>query len=198
MIATDVIGILDALGVKQARVVGHDWGAALDWYLALTRPDRIERIVAMSVGANGNSGASALAQREKSWYSCSSSSRASRKTTLMRNDWAFFKEWSRGQGDTDRYVKDLSRPGALTAALNWYRANVRPQMPVENPAAPPKIAVPAMGHLGRRRSVSHRGSRRKSPERLSGSWRYEKIAGAGHWIMLDKPAEVNRSAARSS
>ena len=57
VIASDVIGILDALGVKQARVVGHDWGAALTWYLALTRPDRIERVVALSVGANGNSGA---------------------------------------------------------------------------------------------------------------------------------------------
>jgi pimeloyl-ACP methyl ester carboxylesterase len=78
VIASDVIGILDALGVKQARVVGHDWGAALTWYLALTRPDRVERVVALSVGANGNSGASALAHSARSpGTSCSSSSKAS-------------------------------------------------------------------------------------------------------------------------
>ena len=192
VIASDVIGILDVLGVKQARIVGHDWGAALTWYLALTRPDRVERVVALSVGANGNSGAASLAQREKSWYFLFFQFEGIAETTLMRNDWAFFKDWSRGQGDTDRYVRDLARPGALTAALNWYRANVRPQMPVENAQAPPKISVPAMGIWGDGDPFLTEDHVRKSPERLSGSWRYEKITGAGHWIMLDQPAELNR------
>ena len=192
VIATDVIGILDALGVKQARVVCHDWGAGLGWYLALTRPDRVERIAAMSVGAIGNSGQSALAQREKSWYFLFFQFEGIAEATLMRNDWAFFKEWSRGQGDTDRYIKDLSRPGALTAALNWYRANVRPQMPAASPVAPPKISVPAMGLWGDGDPFLTEDHVKKSPERLSGPWRYEKITGAGHWIMLDQPAEVNR------
>ena len=192
VIAADVIGILDALGVKQARVVCHDWGAGLGWYLALTRPDRIERIAAMSVGANGNSGASTLAQREKSWYFLFFQFEGIAEATLSRNDFAFFREWSRGQGDTDRYVKDLARPGALTAALNWYRANVRPQMPADNAAAPPKISVPAMGLWGDGDPFLTEDHVKRSPERLSGPWRYEKIAGAGHWIMLDQPAEVNR------
>ena len=193
VLATDVIGILDALGVKQVRLVCHDWGAGLGWYLALTRPDRIERIAAMSVGANGNSGASTLAQREKSWYFLFFQFEGVAEETLRRNDWAFFKEWSRGQGDTDRYIRDLSRPGALTAAINWYRANVRPQMPPSTPApAPPKISVPAMGLWGDADPFLTEDHVKRSPERLSGSWRYEKIAGAGHWIMLDKPAEVNR------
>ena len=193
VIATDVIGMLDALGVKQARVVCHDWGAALGWYLALTRPDRIERIAAMSVGANGNSGANTLAQREKSWYFLFFQFEGVAEATLMRNDWALFKEWSRGQGDTDRYLKDLARPGALTAAINWYRANVRPQMPPATaPPAPPKISVPAMGLWGDGDPFLTEDHVKRSPERLSGPWRYEKIAGAGHWIMLDKPAEVNR------
>ncbi len=151
IIAGDVIGILDALGVTQVRIVGHDWGAALTWYLALTRPDRVERVVALSVGANGNSGASTLAQREKSWYFLFFQFEGIAETTLMRNDWAFFREWSRGQGDTDRYVKDLARPGALTAALNWYRANVRPQMPVETTGDPLPIAGAAPGQPTRAR-----------------------------------------------
>lgn len=193
VIATDVIGILDALSVKQAKVVCHDWGAGLGWYLALTRPDRVERIAAMSVGANGNSGASSLAQREKSWYFLFFQFEGIAEATLSRNDFTFFREWSRGQGDTERYVKDLSRPGALTAALNWYRANVRPQMPPQTPPPPtPKITVPAMGLWGDADPFLTEDHVKKSPERLSGSWRYEKIAGAGHWIMLDKPDEVNR------
>lgn len=192
VVATDVIGILDALGVKQTRIVCHDWGAALGWYLALTRPDRVERVAALSVGALGNSGASALAQREKSWYFLFFQFEGIAEATLMRNDWAFFREWSRGQGDTDRYVTDLSRPGALTAALNWYRANVRPQMPAAAATTPPKISVPAMGLWGDADPFLTEDNVKRSPERLSGSWRYEKIAGAGHWLMLDQPAAVNR------
>jgi pimeloyl-ACP methyl ester carboxylesterase len=193
VIAGDVIGILDALGVQQARVVCHDWGAGLGWYLAQTRPDRVERIAAMSVGANGNSGTTTLAQREKSWYFLFFQFEGIAEASLMRNDWALFKEWTRGQGDADRYVKDLSRPGALTAALNWYRANVRPQMPAAIAAAvPPKIGVPAMGLWGESDPFLTEDHVKRSPERLSGPWRYEKIAGAGHWLMLDQPAEVNR------
>ena len=190
--ATDVIGILDALGVKQARIVGHDWGAALTWFLAATRPDRFERVVGISVGAIGNSGMNTLAQREKSWYFLFFQFEGVAEATLQQNDWAFFKEFSRGQGDIDRYWKDLARPGALTAGLNWYRANVRPQAPVAAPFQLPKIAVPAMGVWSDGDPFLTEEQMTRSPERLSGTWRYERISGAGHWLMLDKPAELNR------
>jgi pimeloyl-ACP methyl ester carboxylesterase len=191
VIATEVIGILDALGVKQARVVGHDWGAALTWYLAMVQPKRVERMAALSVGAIGNSGFNTIAQREKSWYFLFFQFEGVAEATLSANNFAFFKEFSRGQGDTERYVKDLARPGALTAGLNWYRANVRPQMP-GNTLPLPKIAMPAMGIWSDGDPFLTEEQVTRSSERVSGSWRYEKIAGAGYWMMLDKPAEVNR------
>ena len=46
---------------------------------------------------------------------------------LQRDDWRLLREWLRGNGDVERYLADLSRPGALTAALNWYRANAAPR-----------------------------------------------------------------------
>jgi pimeloyl-ACP methyl ester carboxylesterase len=192
VIATDVIGILDALGVQQTRIVGHDWGAALTWFLASTNPKRFEKVVALSVGAIGNSGLNTLAQREKSWYFLFFQFEGVAEATLQQNDWAFFKEFARGQGDTERYWKDLARPGALTAGLNWYRANVRPQMPVAIPLMLPKVSVPTMGIWSDGDVFLTEEQMTRSPERLSGTWRYEKIAGAGHWLMLDKPAELNR------
>jgi len=48
---------------------------------------------------------------------------------LQHDDWALFRELHRGNGDVDRYISDLSRPDALTALLNWYRANLAPRMP---------------------------------------------------------------------
>src|SRR5207244_941605 len=65
----DVVGLLDALQIKQARVIGHDWGAVVSWYLAAYFPDRVERLMVMSVGAPWNPEFNSMEQREKFWYS---------------------------------------------------------------------------------------------------------------------------------
>lgn len=49
----DLVGILDALGEKQAILVGHDWGAIVTWHALLLHPDRFTAHVAMSVPYNG-------------------------------------------------------------------------------------------------------------------------------------------------
>lgn len=192
VVARDVIGILDALNLRSVRVVGHDFGAGLAWYLAATYPDRVERLVALSVGAGGTSGTGTIAQREKSWYWLFFQFEGVAETALAMNDWRLFKELTRGQGDTERYIRDLSRPGALTAALNWYRANVRPQPPPESPQPLPKIACPTLGIWSDGDPFITEGHVSRSVERMAGPWRYERITGAGHWMMLDKPAELNR------
>ena len=45
----DNVGVLDALGVDEAVVVGHDWGAPIAWTSALLRPDRFRAVVGLSV-----------------------------------------------------------------------------------------------------------------------------------------------------
>src|SRR5258708_7553825 len=52
----DVIGIMDGLGIARAHVVGHDWGAALAWVVAMFAPDRVDHLVAISVGCPGAAG----------------------------------------------------------------------------------------------------------------------------------------------
>lgn len=193
-IARDVVALLDALHVDKARVVGHDWGAGLAWFLAANYPQRVERLVALSVGAGGTSGTTTLEQREKSWYFLFFQFEGIAEAWLTRDDWKLFKEWTHGQGDLDRYLKDLARPGALTAGLNWYRANVRPQMPPPadaRPPAPPPIACPVLGIWSDGDPFLTEAHVSKAYERVSGPWTYRKIAGAGHWMMLDRPAELN-------
>jgi hypothetical protein len=50
------------------------------------------------------------------------------ETWLERDNWVLFREILRGDGDIDRYISDLSRPDALKASLNWYRANLAPRL----------------------------------------------------------------------
>jgi len=45
----DMVGVLDALEIKQAAIVGHDWGAPVAWHSALFRPDRFPAVVGLSV-----------------------------------------------------------------------------------------------------------------------------------------------------
>jgi len=48
-LAGDMVGVLDALSVAEAVVVGHDWGAPVAWHCALFRPDRFRAVVGLSV-----------------------------------------------------------------------------------------------------------------------------------------------------
>jgi pimeloyl-ACP methyl ester carboxylesterase len=48
-IAGDMVGLLDALEIKQAVIIGHDWGAPAAWHSALMRPDRFRAVAGLSV-----------------------------------------------------------------------------------------------------------------------------------------------------
>jgi len=63
-------GIMDALDIGKAHIVGHDWGSALAWVFAALYPERTLQLVAMSVGnPNGYfKGDHANEQKKKSWY----------------------------------------------------------------------------------------------------------------------------------
>ncbi|HEY2595721.1 MAG TPA: alpha/beta hydrolase, partial [Chloroflexota bacterium] len=62
-IARDVIGVLDQLGIDRAHFVGHDWGAALSWVLATLSPERVDHLVALSVGHPAAFAEAGLTQR---------------------------------------------------------------------------------------------------------------------------------------
>ena len=64
----DVVGLLDALAIERAHLVGHDWGAAIAWFTATFAPDRVRSLTALSVGHPAAFRAVGLPQREKSWY----------------------------------------------------------------------------------------------------------------------------------
>ena len=50
LLVGDVLGVIAAAGVERAHIVGHDWGAGVAWATALMAAERVERLVALSVG----------------------------------------------------------------------------------------------------------------------------------------------------
>lgn len=187
IVVADVIGILDALGIKQVQLVAHDWGAAVGWALARQYPDRITRYVALSVGIG--QGPTTIEQLEKSSYMPFFRQAGTAERELTRDNWKLFRAWTREAADTDRYIKNLSRPGALTAALNWYRATGG------QPAAPGNVqpvTIPVLGIWSDGDAYLLESRMTGTKDVVKGPFRYEKISGASHWMQIDKPAELNR------
>ncbi len=192
-LVADVVGLLDVLEVEQADVVGHDWGAALAWTLAMAVPARVRRLAVLSVGHPAAFFTDPVGQRERSWYMLFFQFPGVAEEALPRNDWALWRTVFGEHGDVDRHRADLSRPGALTAALNWYRANISPETFGWTTVPPlPPVHCPVLGiwsdgdrYCGEVQMVA-------SEQRVAGPWRYERVAGAGHWIPLDAPDQVNR------
>jgi pimeloyl-ACP methyl ester carboxylesterase len=184
----DVAAVLDAAGAPTAHVVGHDWGAGVAWLTAMLLPDRVRTLTAISVPHLA--ARATLRQREMAWYQLFFQFTGVAEATLTHNDWALLREWAPNYADLDRAIEALSRPGALTASLNWYRANLAPRPPGERPPLPP-VTAPTLGIWSDGDRYLDGARMRASGELVKGPWRYEEIAGASHWIPLDAPDQLN-------
>jgi pimeloyl-ACP methyl ester carboxylesterase len=189
-LAGDVIGILDLLGIDRAHVVGHDWGAALSWVLATLRPDRVDHLVALSVGHPAAFAGAGLPQREKSWYMLLFQFRGIAEQWLSDDNWANFRAWSQ-HPDADAAIAELEANGSLTPALHWYRANVPPESLIGPRLALPPVQAPAMGVWSDGDRFLTEEQMTGSQEHVQGSWRYERLNGPGHWMQLEAPDAVS-------
>ena len=189
-LAGDVIGILDHLGVEKAHVVGHDWGAALAWAVGSLVADRVDHLVALSVGHPLSFRAAGLAQREKSWYMLLFQFEGIAEQWLSADDWANLRSWAL-HPDTDGVIADLERTGSLTPALNYYRANVPPEALVGPPLELPAVQAPTMGVWGSGDFALTEEQMTGSAAYVTGPWRYEKVDGVAHWMQLEAPDKIN-------
>ncbi len=192
LMVQDVAALLDALDVERAHVVGHDWGAALAWVSASLLPQRVDRLVVISVGHPAARSRPTLEQLQKSWYTLLFQFEGIAEELLQQDDWYLLKELGQGAGDQELYLAELSRPGALTAALNWYRANRPPQHLLAPPIALPKVQAPTLGIWSSGDLYLTEDWMLRSAAFVSGPWKYERIDDASHWIPLDQPVRLNR------
>jgi Predicted hydrolases or acyltransferases (alpha/beta hydrolase superfamily) len=135
-LADDVLGLIDASDRETASVVGHDWGGVVGWWLASERPARLDRFVAVQAPHPGvirgtirrSPVTLARASHAVAFQLPVVPEVVSRafgwrlpKTIVRRTS----MPGSFDEAEFRRYVAAWERPGAFTAMLNWYRANVR-------------------------------------------------------------------------
>jgi pimeloyl-ACP methyl ester carboxylesterase len=182
----DLLAVLGALGIEKTAVVAHDWGAAAAWGLAAFVPDKVDRLAALSVGHPSAFRDAGFEQRMRSWYMLLFQFEGIAEQWLHENPWLVGSH-----PDSAEVKARLEQPGALTASLGWYRANAHPRGLVGPGPDLPPVTCPVMGVWSDGDVALTEKQMTASQDQVKGSWRYERIDGAGHWMQLDAPDRVN-------
>jgi pimeloyl-ACP methyl ester carboxylesterase len=184
----DMLAVLDACGVSSAAVVAHDWGAVAGWGLAAFAPDRVERYAALSVGHPKAFMDAGFAQRMRSLYMLLFN------IPVVAEQWmsTFGEQMLASHADREAVLAEQAEPGAMTAGFGWYRANASPKTIVNPPPALPPVTCPVTGVWSSNDIALTEAQMIGSEQYVDGPWRYERIEGAGHWMQLDAPDELNR------
>jgi pimeloyl-ACP methyl ester carboxylesterase len=186
--------VADALAVGGERpfhVVGHDWGAVVGWHLAARHPERIRSLTALSV-PHPIAFATALAspgsdQRQQSSYIALFRQTDLAEDVLLAGGLAAALRATGYPGDIDERVAAMSEPGALTGALNWYRAIDFSLLRGVGSVVVPTLYVWSTGDV----ALSREGAE-ATAHHVVGPYRFEVLRGVSHWIPEEDPATVTR------
>jgi pimeloyl-ACP methyl ester carboxylesterase len=191
--ALDAASIVDELGYDSVHVVGHDWGAICAWHLAGRHPERVRTLTAISA-PHPCASAQAFAedsdgQRERSSYVSLFRQAGHAETVLLADGARWLRQTFDGAGlpaeTIDGYVAPLREPGALTAALNWYRAISRADL-----AGLGAIGHPTAYLWGDADAATGRAAAELCGEYVAGDFRFVPLPGIGHWVPDQAPADV--------
>jgi pimeloyl-ACP methyl ester carboxylesterase len=195
-LSRDVADLVATEDRESAHVVGHDWGAAVAWDLALRRPEVVDRLAIVNVPhptVFEETLRSNPRQLRNSWYVFYFQLPRLPEWGARRNDFALLVRAMRDEAhegaftdeDVERYRRAWAREGALTAMVNWYRgaARYRERPPRTLVRAPTLVAwgeqdqalVPEMAGA----SVEH-----------CRDGRLERFPDATHWLPHERPDEV--------
>jgi pimeloyl-ACP methyl ester carboxylesterase len=198
LLAADVASAIAALGVERAAVVGHDWGGIVAWWLAVTRPELLSRLVILNAPhpvVMRRALRTDPLQMLRSWYAFMMqlprlpewSSRLGNWNSVARGMRTSSRPGSFTDDDFEHYREAWSRPGAFTAMVNWYRAAMR-SPPVTSPDV--RVHVPTLVLWGARDKFIRRRYADQTVARCDDG-RLEMFEDATHWIQHEEVTRVN-------
>ena len=192
-LVADTVAIIDALG-GAADLVGHDFGGVVGWQVAARHPERVRTWTALSTPnqlAINDELARSAAARERFGYIRGFREPGVAESALLADDGAQLRALFGGAvpaDQTDADVAFFAEPGALTAALNWYRAMNRHDADgLGNVQVPTTFVWGSADMAFGRDAAEHTGAYVDAP------YRFIPLEGAGHWLLeeaVDTVAEA--------
>ena len=197
-LSQDICDLQDALGIAACPIVGHDWGGAISWSFAALYPERASKLVALNAPhpqSFQDACKRGLTQLRKSWYMFYFQLPWLPEFTIRSGDFKKIRgHFAELPGETmtpediERYVEALRQPGALSAALGWYRA-IPGQLTGEMP--PNDITVPTCVIWGEQDVALDKICCDTLPDYVA-DLRLHFLPNSTHWVQIDDPDAVNR------
>jgi pimeloyl-ACP methyl ester carboxylesterase len=183
----DALGVLDALGIDRAHVVGHDFGAAVAWQLGARHPSRVLSLTVLSV-PHPRAMIEALRtdpdQRARSQY-MRTFARPGYDEELLADDARLLRAFFTDAVDVEQVVEAASTPGALAAWLKWY-----PGQRLEDLGDTPAVTVPTLHVWSDGDAALGPGATRATRAWVTAPYRLEVLEGVSHWIPEEAPDRV--------
>jgi pimeloyl-ACP methyl ester carboxylesterase len=187
----DVRALIDASDAQRVHLVGYDWGATVAWAAANEIPERLASLTTMSTphpAAMFNAMATSR-QAFASWYIPFFQLPAVPEWYFRRHDWRGMSNLqSRAKQPPEAAVRDVravAESGALTSALNWYRAipltDMRPGLR--------KVTVPTMYVWSDGDTFLLSKAARNTGRYVNGEYRFEELHGS-HFLLDEQPDTV--------
>ena len=201
LLAKDVVAVLDSVAGSKAFVVGHDWGAAVAWFLAARYPDRIRSSAILSVPHSRIFIKNLImnpAQLRRSLYMLFFQLPWLPEYRLRSQNWAPLVRALRdtsppglfSDSDLEQYKESWARKGALTAMLTWYRAALwRPSKLALDPEDS-RIKIPALLIWGKNDQFAGEAMARESLQYCDDG-HLKIFETASHWVQHENPALLN-------
>ena len=196
----DVLGIIRHGGEQRAVVAGHDWGGAIAWNFAMRHPEAVEKLIVLNAPHPQRflEEITGFSQLRKSWYMFLFQLPWLPERLLRAGDYAGLAHTLRtdpvhpgafDEADIAHYKQAISRPGALTATINYYRALFRLN-PFRYKHSITRIDIPTLLIWGEQdRYLGIRLTEGLEP------WvpklQLERIPDASHWVQAEVPERVN-------
>jgi pimeloyl-ACP methyl ester carboxylesterase len=189
----DVAAVIKAEGQPNATVIGHDWGAAIAWNVAMSRPDAVNKLIIMSVphpAGMARELATNKAQQEGSNYARNFQKAGSEKMLTAEG----LAGWVKDPKEKPGYVEAFKRSD-FGAMMNYYRANYPKGTgaDVTGPASFPPIKVPVLVIHGMKDTALNAAGHNGTWEHVEADTTILMAPTAGHFVQHDAEALVNRT-----
>jgi pimeloyl-ACP methyl ester carboxylesterase len=200
-LAEDVRFMITAFGRPAAHIAGHDWGGLVAWFFAGRYPEMTKSLTVLSVPHPA-----ALAEASRDDEDQQARSRyvalflQEKAERVLADDGYRRLKFMFTIGPNpdavppsvvDHFTRSISRPGRLTAALNYYRANLGPGHAWEALADIGPITMPTALLWGDQDPALGRRAAEATGRHVEGDYRLEVLQDAGHWLQFERPGEVS-------
>jgi len=190
-LAGDVLALADAAKAERFHLAGHDWGAALAWYMAGHYPGRLISVAALSVPHPGAYMRALVSssQAARSWYIAAFQLPVLPELALSRRGGQVMRAALGRTGlnpdSAARYAARAADPGAMRGPVNWYRA-----IPLRLRERTGRIDIPTLFAWGDGDRFVSRAAAGLCGRYVSGPYRFEVLKGTSHWLPEEAPERV--------